>query len=140
MNRIKTYLPSETLKTIYYSLIHCHLHRGVTLWGWKPNFIETLQRKAIRIISKAKYNAHAEPIFKHLGILKLQDIQKTEEWKFYYNLINKSIPKYFHPKDKIDKIQKSDVVYHIQCSNTDCRDTYIGETSQPLKKKETTTA
>ena len=39
-----------------------------------------------------------------------------------------------HPKDKIDKIQKSDVIYHIQCSNVDCRDTYIGETPQPLKR------
>ena len=40
-----------------------------------------------------------------------------------------------HPKDKVDKNQKSNVIYHIKCSDSSCRDSYIGETSQPLKKR-----
>ena len=36
-----------------------------------------------------------------------------------------------HPKDKVEKTDKSEVVYHIQCK--DCTDTYVGETGRQLK-------
>ena len=40
-----------------------------------------------------------------------------------------------HPKDKIPKGKRSGVIYQIKCSHSECSDTYIGETSQPLKKR-----
>jgi hypothetical protein len=40
-----------------------------------------------------------------------------------------------HPKDKIPAARKSGVIYHITCPQTDCHDSYIGETSQPLRKR-----
>ena len=40
----------------------------------KTKKIFKLQKKAIRIISLAKYNAHTEPLFKTLNLLKMNDI------------------------------------------------------------------
>ena len=38
-----------------------------------------------------------------------------------------------HPKDKVDKMEQSGVVYKIQCN--DCDSSYVGETERRLKKR-----
>ena len=38
------------------------------------------------------YNAHCEPLFKSLNILKISDIYPLFQNKFYHNLINIKIP------------------------------------------------
>ena len=64
-------------------------------YGDEATRIYKLQKKAIRTISKSKYNAHTEPIFKKLQFLKLNDIFKLQQLKFYYKLIKGDLPKYF---------------------------------------------
>ena len=54
-----------------------------------------LQKKSMRIITVAPYNAHAEPIFKSLNILKISDIFTLFQFKFYHKLINNKLPSYF---------------------------------------------
>ena len=56
-NRLKSILP---------------INYGILTWGYEPESILKLQKKAVRIITLAKYNAHTEPIFKKLSILKIQ--------------------------------------------------------------------
>ncbi|KAI8513290.1 hypothetical protein Bbelb_099290 [Branchiostoma belcheri] len=41
----------------------------------------------------------------------------------------------FHPKDKLKNCVKSDVIYRLKCEDHQCKETYIGETSQPLKER-----
>ena len=43
--------------------------------------------------------------------------------------------KLVHPKDKTPKDKNSNVVYAVQCKDTDCDDLYIGETKQTLSKR-----
>ena len=54
-------------------LNYCNL-----VWGsaYKSNLqrIAILQKRVIRIVDKSYYNAHTEPIFKKLNLLKFQDI------------------------------------------------------------------
>jgi len=95
MNRIKSFLPSETLLTIYNSLISSHLLYGILLWGTKCTKLFKLQKRAVRIITKSKYNSHTDPIFRNIGVLKLEDILHLQEWKFYYKLLNGNLPQYF---------------------------------------------
>ena len=95
MSRLKNVFPSDTLKTIYDSLINCHLLYGIILWGHLSSYITKIQKRAVRIISKSKYNAHTEPIFKKYNILKVNDILKVQEWKFIHHFINNKLPKYF---------------------------------------------
>ena len=42
------------------------------------------------------YNAHTEPLFKSFKLLKVADIFKLQQLKFYFNLINKKQPGYFN--------------------------------------------
>ncbi|KAI8499018.1 hypothetical protein Bbelb_234710 [Branchiostoma belcheri] len=38
-----------------------------------------------------------------------------------------------HPKDRPHKGTKANVIYRLKCEGTNCNNTYIGETSRPLK-------
>ena len=51
-----------------------------------------LQKKAIRIISHAQYNAHTDPIFKKLNILKLENLIDLEMMKLSYRYVHKTLP------------------------------------------------
>ena len=95
LNKLKHILPQQILSTIYTSLITPHVNYGILLWGHEATRIYKLQKKAIWTISKSKYNAHTEPIFKKLQFLKLNDIFKLQQLKFYYKLIKGDLPKYF---------------------------------------------
>ena len=95
MNRVKRFLPTETLLVIYNSLVLSHLLYGVLLWGLKSNRLMKLQKRAIRIITKSKYNSHTNPLFKQPNLLKLDDILQLQEWKFYHKLTNQNLLHYF---------------------------------------------
>ena len=77
INSSKKSIPIHIRKAIYYSLFDSHLNFGNILWGCASNKflkkIETLQKKCIRKVSLKKFNAHSEPIFKELEILKISD-------------------------------------------------------------------
>ena len=50
------------------------------------------RKKAIKTVSKSNYNAHTEPLFKKLQILKLKDICAFQLSKIMYSFINISLP------------------------------------------------
>ena len=80
--KLKPYLPTETLVTIYYSLVHPYLNYCSMVWGnSSPSSVKPLvmlQKKCIRIICKVSYLAHTSPLFKRLNILKFQDISNLK--------------------------------------------------------------
>ena len=55
--------------------------------------LEVLQKKALRIIANAPYNAHTTPICANLGIMKMQDIYELQLARFIYSLYNNQVPK-----------------------------------------------
>ena len=95
MNRLKRYLPFSALKLMYDSLILSHLQFGITCWGFEWHRIFKLQKRALRIMTNSKYNAHTEPLFKELEMLKVSDIFDVQRMKFWYKFVNKSLPGYF---------------------------------------------
>ena len=68
MNCLKRYLPFSALKLMYDSLILPHLQFGITCWGFEWDRIFKLQKRALRIITNNKYNAHTEPLLKNLNL------------------------------------------------------------------------
>ncbi len=57
------------------------------------------------MLSLSKYNAHTDPIFKILKLLKVNDIFKLQELEFYYKYKNNTLPHYlqslpFHPNTR----------------------------------------
>ena len=94
LNKLKYLLPLTVKLILYNSLILPHLNYGIMTWGYKCDRINKLQKKAIRIVSLSKYNAHTEPIFKRLQLLKVADILKIQELKFYYRFMHNTLPRY----------------------------------------------
>ena len=95
MNKLKRCLPHAIMKLMCNSLIQTHLYFGITVWGYNCARISKLQKRAIRIISNSRYNAHTEPFFKDLAILKVGDIFKMQCLKLYYNIRHNRTPALF---------------------------------------------
>ncbi len=55
---------------------------------------DKLQKKVIRGLNLSKYSDHTEPIFKELKLLKVKDILKLQELKFYFKYNNRKLPYY----------------------------------------------
>ena len=72
-----------------------HINYCILAWGYNYQRIFKIQKKVVRIISLSKYNAHTDPLFKHLKLLKMKDIHQIQQLKFYHKLINNQTPKYF---------------------------------------------
>ena len=95
MNRIKKSIPQQILYLMYNSLILPHIYFCITACGFKCNRIFTLQKKALRIITKRKFNSHTEPLFRELSMLKVEHIFQMQCLKLYYNVINERTPDFF---------------------------------------------
>jgi hypothetical protein len=103
LNNLKHFLPRDVLLSIYNSLILPYLNYGIVLWENHLHRLFGLQKKAVRVMTKSKYNAHTEPIFKSLKILKCQDLCALQYYKFCYKLENKLLPSYFLENDLFRK-------------------------------------
>ena len=64
--------------------------------------IHKVQKRALRIISDNKFNAHTEPICRTERLLIVKEIYRLAIYKFYYKLINnhllitfKILPRHF---------------------------------------------
>ena len=51
-----------------------------------------MQKKVIRAMVSAKYNAHTDDLFNELGILKLDDVYKLNVGKFIFSYMKKELP------------------------------------------------
>ena len=79
---------------LYNSLLLPQLNYCILSWGHNCKRLIKLQKKALRIISISKCNAHTDPLFKIYRILKLPHILQLQELTFYHKYINKKLPAY----------------------------------------------
>ena len=74
--KIRRHLNRRSLLTIYYSLVHSNLVYCQEIWGtaFKTTLLPLIraQKKILRVICRAPYQAHSEPLFQELGIRRLQ--------------------------------------------------------------------
>jgi len=96
IKQLKFTLPKDTLRTLYFALIHPHLTYGILAWGnSKATYLhktEMLQKRAIRTINNKKYNSHTDPLFKESGVLKMSDLYRMEILLFMHDYINDKLP------------------------------------------------
>ena len=73
--RLRHFVPSSTLLTLYRSLVSPYLLYGLTVWGQAPliylNQILVLQKRALRLIYFAPYRSSAVPLFVSSGCLPI---------------------------------------------------------------------
>ena len=99
IKQVKKFLPYESLRTLYYALVHPHLSYGILAWGnANSSYINKtflLQKRAVRTIHNAPYNGHTEPLFKSSGILKLTDLYEHQTVLFMYDYYTHRLPPSF---------------------------------------------
>ena len=124
LNRLKYVLPENVRKLLYCSLILPHMQYGILAWGFEHKLVDKLQKKAIRTIACAKYNAHTDPLFRKYGILKCGDLFKRSALIFYYKYKQNTLPLFF-----LDFIQQnadihgyetrqSESIHHVKTKNS----------------------
>ena len=95
--RTKHYFPKHHKRLIYHALFESHLTYCIAIWGHTLkkhlNSLLVLQKKAIRYIANAPYNAHTNPLFLENNILKVPDLIQYHLLKFMHKVINKTAPK-----------------------------------------------
>ena len=95
LNMLKRFLPIHILRTLYFSMVQSRLMYCILTWGVDYHRIEKLQKRFVRIISSSKYNAHSEPLFEILDILKIEHLFSQVCLKFVYKFKKCQLPKYF---------------------------------------------
>ena len=93
--KIKRFLPQNILRILYNSLILPHLQYCILSWGFISDRLFELQKRAVRIITCSKYNAHTESLLKTLNLLKIEEIMKTKALKLCYKYKRNELPRYF---------------------------------------------
>ena len=92
MNRLKYELPEHVMKTLYSALILPYLNYGIESWyGTYKSITDRvfiLQKKSIRIITCAHYNAHTNDLFKKLNLLKLDDLYTLKMGTIMHQVVN----------------------------------------------------
>jgi hypothetical protein len=96
----KNFLSHKALKTLYYSLVHCHLVYGNQIWSAASSGVLTelfrKQKAAIRVITNSRYNQHTEPLFKTTNILPLPNLCEFFKLQFVQRFIQGFLPSSFN--------------------------------------------
>ena len=96
LKRLKNILSSGVLKTIYHSIIECHLTYGIQSWGSTFKYVlkplQVVQKKALRCIYKKPYNHPTAELFKTNCILTFDNLYKLSLLKFMYRYHNDLLP------------------------------------------------
>ena len=99
ISRTKNFVNKKSLVTLYYALVHSHLNYcPLTLSSSSQSNIKrilTLQKKAIRIVTRSNYNAHTGPLFKELAILPYDKLITEAKYKFMHSYVFNTCPTSF---------------------------------------------
>ncbi len=75
LNKIKNFVHVDALKKLSYALVHSSITYSINIKHmWIANKTTFKQKKAVRIISRAKYRYHTNPLFADLEILPLEEL------------------------------------------------------------------
>ena len=128
IKQVKHFLPINSMKTLYHSLIHSHFSYGLLVWGNASKSIihssKILQKRAMRIICNAKYNSHTDPLFKSCGILKLEDLYLQQSLLFVFDFLSNNLPVSFTDMFKFNRdmpdariTRQSDLLHIDRCQS-----------------------
>ena len=84
--------------SIYYALVHPHFLYCLPLISCTSlkNINSLIQRKCIRTIAKARYNAHSEPLYYELKILPFTDLILHQKLSFMHSIAFSYAPPSFY--------------------------------------------
>ena len=97
--KARYFVPLNELKNVYHAIFSSHLMYGCQIWTQKllsvTDKISILQKNAVRIMTFSEFNAHSEPLFKQLDILKFKDNIVLQNCLFVYDYLKGNLPSSF---------------------------------------------
>ena len=105
LSKIRHSVDIETLKSVYYGLVHSYLRYGVIAWGNATEKVlqplNSLLNRIVRIMTFAPFRIGTGPIFDYLKFLNAGQIFRLETGKFVF-------------KSKKDLLPISGIVKHFE--------------------------
>ena len=96
ISKLRHYLDIDTLKSVYFALIHSHIRYGIAVWGnATENVLQPLHallNRVIRIMTFAPFGIDTKPIFDFLKILDVSQTFSLETGKFVFKSKNNMLP------------------------------------------------
>ena len=97
ISKLRYNAPLDICKRVYYAIFFSHLINGCNLWcltSRNKNIarIERLQKKCVRIMTFAPFNAHTNTIFQELELLKVRDVIKTQQLQLVFDFHQNCLP------------------------------------------------
>ena len=116
LNKVKHFLPKNSLYQLYCSLILPYLSYGIVLWGKASKEhvmkIHKLQKRALRIISNSSYLSHTKPLFEKYNALNIFEMYDKEVGIFMYKYKNSLLPQSFdHVFTDLESVHTYDTRY-----------------------------
>ena len=115
--KIRNLCTSNVLRSLYFSLFNSHMSYGLSVWGKCINEysekIKILQKKIVRAISFAEFEAPSKPLMKELGILSFEDLYKTQiaslMWDFDHGDLPLSLNSLFTRRTEVHSLNLRNV-------------------------------
>ena len=102
MNRLKHILPQNILFNLYNTMVLPYFNYCNIVWGkcaqCHLSRLISLQKRAIRIISKSQPLTHTDPLFQKFKLLTLDQINKQQIALFMYSYCNSLLPNFLQTR------------------------------------------
>ena len=99
LKRVRSFVPHETLRSIFMSLVQPHFDYCNSVWGCCGKTLASkLQNRAARILTYSNYDANADNLIKKLGWIKLDSQRTIHKAVMVYKSLNGLTPDYLSSK------------------------------------------
>ena len=102
LKRARSFVPYETLRSVYMSLVQPHFDYCDSVWGnctkALANKLQKLQNRAARILTHSNYDANADFLIQQLGWKKLHSQRSIHMGVMIYKSLNGLAPDYLSAK------------------------------------------
>ena len=127
LKHAKSFMPKETLKTIYTGIVEPHFRYCCSVWGCagstEINQLQKLQNRAARIVTNSSFDAQSSPLIENLGWKTIQELIQNESQTMVFKSLHG-----LAPQSLCNLFTKSS-----QCSSYSLRNT-VTDLRLPLKK------
>ena len=94
----KSFLPKETLKTLYTGIVEPHFQYCCSVWGccgsMEPDQLEKLQNRAARVITNSRFDAPSRPLIQELGWKTIEELINGETKTMVFKSLHNLAPEY----------------------------------------------
>ncbi len=100
LSKIRHYVNTDDLKSIYHAIFSSHMIYGAQIWGQSlsihNNNILRLQNKAMKILNFANYRDDSDPHYVKNKIIKINDYVQLQNCLFVYDFLKETLPDSFN--------------------------------------------